>query len=335
MPQKAWVGTVLDMLQPVLKDLRDVRVALWPQGSAAPAPLDGTDLLSSPKALDYYTKAVSLLPEEVRTALAFFQKDPPKSGALLIQGLPVGSLPSTPESPKAHLVKDWGTETLLLTTASALGYPVGYAPEHGGDLVQNIVPTRTSADRQVSTSSKVRLEFHTEAAFHPYRPRYLLLFCLRGDPSAATTLASVRDAVGSIEPEVLSVLRQTRFATGVDESYLGYRSSRLGQPMAAISGLDGEESICFDGDLMQGLDPEAAQALEILRRAIDDSARSIVLASGDLLVVDNHIAVHGRSPFTPRFDGTDRWLQRSFVLDDLDGAQSDIVNRVISTRFYA
>lgn len=251
----------------------------------------------------------------------------------MVQGLPVGDLPNTPESPQGHIPKDRGTETLLLSLASALGYPVGYAPEHGGDLIQNIVPTRTSADRQVSTSSKVRLEFHTEAAFHPHRPRYLLLFCLRGDQAAATTLSSVRDAVKLVEPGVLNVLRQPRFATGVDESYLGYRSSRLGPPISVVSGPDGGESICFDGDLMRGLDSEAADAFESLRRAIDDVARSMVLTSGDLLVVDNHIAVHGRSPFTPRFDGTDRWLQRSFVLDDLSSAQSDIVDRVVRTRF--
>ena len=83
------------------------------------------------------------------------------------------------------------SEFTLLTIARRLGQPVGYEPEHGGDLVQNIVPTEAAVDRQVSTSSKVELMFHTEAAFHPHRPRYLLLLCLRGDPSAFTTLSSI------------------------------------------------------------------------------------------------------------------------------------------------
>ena len=42
-----------------------------------------------------------------------------------------------------------------------------------------------------------------------------------------------------------------------------------------------------------------------------------MLEAGDLLVVDNRRAVHGRSEFRARFDGTDRWLQRTFVVDDL------------------
>ena len=77
--------------------------------------------------------------------------------------------------------------------ARRLGEPVGYVPEHGGRIVQNIVPTRRDADRQTSTSSRSTLMFHTETAFHPYRPRYLLLLCLRGDPAAETTMASVHD----------------------------------------------------------------------------------------------------------------------------------------------
>jgi L-asparagine oxygenase len=42
-----------------------------------------------------------------------------------------------------------------------------------------------------------------------------------------------------------------------------------------------------------------------------------VLAAGDVLLLDNARAVHGRSPFAPRFDGTDRFVVRSFVTCDL------------------
>ena len=52
-----------------------------------------------------------------------------------------------------------------------------------------------------------------------------------------------------------------------------------------------------------------------------------------VLVVDNNTAVHGRTPFTPRFDGTDRWLQRTFVVADLAGSAGDRRGRVITTHF--
>lgn len=41
------------------------------------------------------------------------------------------------------------------------------------------------------------------------------------------------------------------------------------------------------------------------------------LEPGDLLVVDNRRAIHGRSAFPARYDGFDRWLQRMYVARDL------------------
>ena len=58
-----------------------------------------------------------------------------------------------------------------------------------------------------------------------------------------------------------------------------------------------------------------------------------MLEAGDLLVVDNSVAVHGRTPFTARFDGTDRWLQRTFVVADLAASAGERDGRVIATRF--
>jgi L-asparagine oxygenase len=60
---------------------------------------------------------------------------------------------------------------------------------------------------------------------------------------------------------------------------------------------------------------------------------SVALEAGDLLIVDNSVAVHGRSPFTPRFDGTDRWVQRAFVVADLTASEADRNGRVITTQF--
>ncbi len=59
----------------------------------------------------------------------------------------------------------------------------------------------------------------------------------------------------------------------------------------------------------------------------------MALEAGDLLVVDNAVAVHGRSPFTARFDGLDRWLQRTFVVGDLAPSAADRSGRVITTHF--
>ncbi|MGE0137022.1 MAG: TauD/TfdA family dioxygenase, partial [Ilumatobacteraceae bacterium] len=258
-----------------------------------------------------------LLPAAVHDSLVDFADAPHPSGALIITGCPIGDVPSTPSTPTSPTTKDTTSELTLLTIARRLGQPVGYLPEHGGDVVQNIVPVRTTSHRQVSTSSKVELMFHTEAAFHPHRPRYLLLLCLRGDPAAATTLSSVHDVLPHLSDRVRDVLFEARFRTAVDESYLGGRQNVLGAPMPVLSGDHDRPSMVFDADLMVGTDTEADHALQTLARAVADAHTSVVLEAGDLLVVDNTVAVHGRSPFLPRFDGTDRWLQRTFVVSDL------------------
>jgi L-asparagine oxygenase len=277
--------------------------------------------------------AARLLSPAAHDALVDFTDQPHRSGALLLRNLPVGTLPATPDSPIADTVKSHVSELSLLAVARRLGHPVGYEPEHGGDLIQNIVPTRAAADRQVSTSSKVTLMFHTEAAFHPHRPRYLLLLCLRGDPSASTTLSSIHEVIPHLSARTREVLFQPRFRTAVDESYLHGRANVLGAPMPVLSGDPDTPSMVFDADLMVGTDDEADDALRTLSDAVAARHTSVVLEPGDLLVVDNAVAVHGRSPFTPRFDGTDRWLQRTMVVSDLRPSAGERTGRVITTVF--
>jgi hypothetical protein len=278
-------------------------------------------------------KARRLLPADVHDALIDFADDPDASGAMLLKGMPVGRLSLTPSHPTEHTDKDDTSEMTLLTVARALGQPIGYLPEHGGDIVQNIVPTKGAATTQTSTSSAVELMYHTEAAFHPHRPRYLLLLCLRGDPSAATTLSSIHEVARQLPLDVRATLFEPRFRTAADESYVGRRPTQLGLPIPVLSGDWDRPSMVFDADLMVGIDDEAEAALRCLADAVVACHTSTVLEPGDLLVVDNTIAVHGRTPFTPRFDGTDRWLQRTFVVADLSTSAGDRDGRVVTTRF--
>lgn len=275
------------------------------------------------------------LPAAVYDALVDFVDDAPAAGALLLENMPLGDLPPTPEDPLLADKADKVSEFALLTVGRVLGRPVGYLPEHGGDVVQNISPTKRNADRQVSTSSKSMLEFHTEAAFHPHRPRYLLLLCLRGDPSAATTLCSIQAVLDTLSPRSRAVLFQPRFTTGIDESYAGGRSAARSIQRPVLSGDPDNPKLWLDADLMSGVDDVAQQALDELARLVREHATAVTLKAGDLLVVDNDIAVHGRTPFTPRFDGTDRWLQRTFVIADHTAADGSRDGRVITTRFIA
>lgn len=273
------------------------------------------------------------LPIEVDEALTHFASASHRSGALLIRNAPIGELPPTPATPESPVAKDLSTELVLLTVARRLGQPVGYVPEHGGRIVQNIVPTATDADRQTSTSSRSNLMFHTETAFHPFRPRYLLLLCLRGNPAAHTTLVSVHELMDRLPDDVVDLMFEARFRTAVDASFLGERTNELGPARPLITGTRDEPTFIFDADLTVGVDTEADDVLVQVRDLIEQIKTSVVLEPGDLLVVDNNVAVHGRSPFPARFDGHDRWLQRSFVVTDLAPSAGQRDGRVITTVF--
>ena len=309
---------------------RPPAVVVWGDqtGWSAPDSVDCIDDLVGPAG-----HAGRCLPAAVHDALVDFADEAHPSGALLVRGAPIGTVGRTPASPTSIGAKDRTSEFTLLAVARRLGQPVGYLPEHGGDIVQNIVPVAGTADRQVSTSSKVELMFHTEAAFHPHRPRYLVLLCLRGDSAAHTTLSSIGEVLPLLPHDVVDTLFAPRFRTAVDESYLHGRQNVLGAPMAVLSGRRDRPTMVFDADLMVGVDGEADEALQALGAAVASHSTSVSLCAGDVLVVDNTVAVHGRTPFVPRFDGTDRWLQRSFVVADLAPSAGERRGRVVVTEF--
>lgn len=325
------VGPVAHPAPPVIDASGDAEA--WAAFVAAAPAADVA--LDSPEFLRAVARAGRLLPPAVHDALVDFADHGHASGALVVRGLPVGAVPATPPSPRAAVAKDHVSEFSLLAAGRRLGQPVGYRPEHGGELVQNLVPTAGAAGAQTSTSSSVLLEFHTEAAFHPHKPRFLLLLGLRADPSgeARTLLCSIDAVVDHLSLGARAVLAQARFRTSADESYTGGRTGRLGRLVPVLSGDPDRPTLTFDADLMSGVDAEATAALEELRGLVREHAIGVALGAGDLLVVDNHRAVHGRTPFRARYDGTDRWLQRSFVVADLDASAGERTDRCIDTRF--
>ena len=113
---------------------------------------------------------------------------------ILFKDLNIGDIPLTPVNLSTIPNTDEADEAILFY-AKRYGHPVGYLQEQDGKIVQNIFPIKKSAENQISSSSKAALELHTEAAFHPHLPDYLLLLCLRGDENAGTTYALLSDVL--------------------------------------------------------------------------------------------------------------------------------------------
>lgn len=243
-------------------------------------------------------------------------------------GLPAGSepvtitrvalrdnLPLTPATPtEVDPLTVPGVEDLL-RTAFIYGTPTGYLPEHGGDIVQNLVPVRANAHRQTSTSSAVDLELHTEAGFHPNRPSHVAILCLRHHPEAATTFVTADEIVAAVSAETLDALQQPAYTTGVDESYWEHKESCEWRtdPHPILWKEDEVWRVRFDADLTAPLCPAQQTSFERVVSLIRDLQKPTVLQPGDLVVFDNSRVVHGRRSFTPTYNGMDRWLLRTFI----------------------
>jgi alpha-ketoglutarate-dependent taurine dioxygenase len=280
------------------------------------------------------------LPKRLRRALIEFAQHGNLDGALHLCGLPADPVvPPTPlrfgeQAKKAtHRSELW-----LCAVASALGEPVGYLQEKQGRIFQDVFPTPANADKLSSESSSIFLDFHTEIAFHPFMPDYLLLYGLRQDPEreARTIFASVRRFFHRLAPADRDTLFADLFRTGVDYSFGNTAETRGTGPLVSVLYGDRMDPFLrYDLDLMIGQTSAARRALEVVREQVNEVQREVRIEPGSLLILDNRRAVHARSDFKARYDGSDRWLQRVAVVRDLDASLADRLRgtRVIATDF--
>ena len=253
------------------------------------------------------------LPERLVTAVRDFGHDAGLDGTLTISNLPLSAdgLPPTPTVPNSVERNATVPAALAMLLGSGLGAVIAYRQEKHGALVQNVVPVPALAASQ-SNGGSVRLEFHTENAFHPHRPDFVGLLCLRlaHEDRVGTQVASIRRALPLVEESTRTVLREPRFVTEAPPSF---RSSGASGPRPVLSGAPEDPDVCVDFHATGGLDEGAGKALAELREALWAVRSDVVLHTGDMIFIDNRIVVHGRVAFTPRYDGHDRWLHRVFV----------------------
>jgi Fe(II)/alpha-ketoglutarate-dependent arginine beta-hydroxylase len=237
-------------------------------------------------------------------------------------------------------------ELYLALLGSLLGDLFGWSTLQDGHLVHNVVPIAGEEEQQSGHSSTVLVGWHTEDSFHPYRCDYLGLMSLRNLDETATTVASI-DAVAPSEQD-RRVLGEPRFLIRPDVEHLKSASApelpSFGrtirelledpQPTPVFFGDPRRPYLRIDPFYMSPMpgDREAEAALERIVEQIESAVVDVVLEPGDVFFVDNFLAVHGRRPFRPRYDGTDRWLKKVSVTRDLrksralrDGAASRVV----------
>jgi len=308
-----------------VSDVRRLALAAGDRRTLAEAceRLDRHDIVS--KADDFVIEAqlqAARLSSELRRALLEFRRFGHPSGGLLIKGVPTDRL--SPAPGRADDPRGAGAAALSVFIA-CLGDQYGFRPELGGNIVQDILPVQGFERQQISVGSTVDLHAHTETAFSPYRPDYVALLCLRPDHEhrAGTTLSSIDAMLPLLDEPIIEVLRKPRFRTKIDSSFLigdNLSDDVCIDPICVFEGAERRPRLRVDFDGANGTignDPVAQRAVEALRDAAIRAQIVVRLEAGEILILDNNRAVHGRTPFVPRYDGQDRWLLRAFVTRDL------------------
>lgn len=287
---------------------------------------------TTPQSVEDFLLASSLagdeLPLELRSAIRNFSRFSNEDGALLIRNLPTGILPPTPDHADLGVGLTTLASKVFALVTSRAGDIYGFKAELGGRVIQDLLPVRGFEDTQQSISSESLLILHGETVFTPWRADTLALLCLRADHErqAATLLTSLPRMLPHLKAHHVEVLRQERFSTTVDDSFLrgsGLAGPLLVEPIAVLTGHPDRMRLRCDFNETRGLDSEAASALATLHRVASRTAHEVRLEEGDLLLIDNHTTFHGRTSFNARHDGMDRWLLRTFVARDLSRSAAD------------
>jgi L-asparagine oxygenase len=265
---------------------------------------------------------VCVLPGRLLDCLRAFRRYGSPTGGLLVRGLPTYEVPATPADPALAIGTRLTAAGLLGIVSAVIGDQYGFRPELDGHIIQDIIPVAGFEDTQQSVSSDAELYTHVELAFTDDRADNLALFCLRADHErvAGTTLSPIEAMLPLLSDNAVDILRQPRFKTTVDTSFLrgiGRNDPLYIGPIQVFTGSAGRPRIRADFAETTGTDRDAQAALDALRHAAQEVAVMIRLEPGDLLLIDNHHAFHGRTPFRARWDGEDRWLLRTSITRDL------------------
>lgn len=255
---------------------------------------------------------------------SFRQREP--AGAIVIRGWHIDDtlIGPTPEHWRVQEVpsRTLAEELYLVLMSSVLGDIFAWSTVQDGRLVQDLLPIRGEELHKSAGSSASLLDLHNEDAFSPLRCDYLGLLCLRNDDRVPTSYAALN--VDGLTAEQRRVLAEPRFVLVPDSEHVR-RAAERGEappapPKAGVLFGDPQNPYLAVDEFFIEVEPhddEARNALDALLRQLRSSQYDMALEPGDLLVIDNYRAVHGRKPFQARYDGRDRWLKRVSVTRDL------------------
>lgn len=281
----------------------------------------------------------AFVPFRLRKRFNDFRNQRIPGGHLLLEGFSINdeSIGPTP----IHWDAPWNNPLTLreeiyqCLISSCLGDIYGWQTQENGRIIRHVVPIKKDKNEQLGGSSNVTLLWHIEEAFHPYRADMMTLMCYRNEEKASTNICSLCDL--DIPDHYRKILSEPRFIIEPDKSHTmennissqwsisedHFKKIRAfitnPTPITVLQGKPGHEHLVVDEAFMKPLDgdKEAQEAAEWLYSHMNERKTGVVAKPGDLLLIDNRITVHGRSPYKPNYGPKARWLRRINITTDL------------------
>ena len=147
-----------------------------------------------------------------------------------------------------------------------------------------------------------RVPMHTDRAYVPRPPRYIVMMCVVPDEGGDPEVADGGEALAMLDEDVRRELheRQFDFRQAADSSCVGFSGPILTP-----------EKIRFRRDLLPW---HAGSAVAQFARALRRCTRRLVVQPGSIWIVDNYRVLHGRTALRRR-NASKRHFKRMYAED--------------------
>lgn len=187
-----------------------------------------------------------------------------------------------------------------------VGKPIHDA--NSGPMIMDLKPTpHTMTADTTSYYSWNEFDFHTDLSYVPAPPDFIAVICVQPDANGEglSVFSDVRTS--SLSRGAIGELTQPNFSFRPPPHYR--EKAAVKKPVLSLNA-NGEYILQVRFDRMSADTPEAEEALKELYDALDQNRIAFLLPKHGVYIADNRRVVHGRTPFTPHFDTSDRHLKR-------------------------
>ncbi|NAW66352.1 TauD/TfdA family dioxygenase [Photobacterium halotolerans] len=228
--------------------------------------------------------------------------------------------------------------TAIACLATISSAAVSYRSENEGDLFVNLVvlpPDRGA----FSDKSAGKMSGHTDGVSFPIRgqrdpendriapsPDFVCLSALRNPNQVPTMVMPLDHLMKRLSKDHIDELKKPQYIIASQLTFREGMKKILGDDLIVddaqlLFEMNGSWWIRFSHSSTQiaDIDKKSAQeAMDALKDACADCAIPVALRPGDIALVNNRIALHGRSEVGKEYGKQTRWLLRTYGLDVSD-----------------